>query len=191
MDTNQSAGSSMPRNTDPGFIREDPFGTGRTSQNMDPGFTREDPFGTGRTSRNDDPGVIRDSPFGSGADMPDSTPDALWDKYQTRESKGAGSMPTLPPHAGWQPGAQAAPVAMRNIGAGGEGGMGAGGVYVKYPDGSMHWREDQADPNESGGSVVDPSGNASFREPTASRGPRVQAVRGQRARRLARRTSAR
>jgi len=39
-------------------------------------------------------------------------------------------------------------------GAGGEQGMGAGGVYVKFPDGSMHWDETKADPNPNGGSIV-------------------------------------
>jgi len=43
------------------------------------------------------------------------------------------------------------------VGSGGERGMGAGGVYVKYPDGSMHWDETRADPNDAGGSVIDSS----------------------------------
>ena len=29
------------------------------------------------------------------------------------------------------------------------------GVYVKFPDGSMHWDESKADPNDNGGSVLD------------------------------------
>lgn len=37
--------------------------------------------------------------------------------------------------------------------------VGVGGVYVKEPDGSMHWDETKADPNPNGGSVLDSSGN--------------------------------
>jgi hypothetical protein len=37
----------------------------------------------------------------------------------------------------------------------GSGQMGAGGVYVKSPDGSMHWDETKPDPSDSGGSVID------------------------------------
>lgn len=32
------------------------------------------------------------------------------------------------------------------------------GVYVQFPDGSMHWDESKADPNPNGGSVLTPSG---------------------------------
>lgn len=32
--------------------------------------------------------------------------------------------------------------------------VGVGGVYVQFPDGSMHWDETKADPNDAGGSVL-------------------------------------
>jgi hypothetical protein len=67
--------------------------------------------------------------------------DTLWDLYQAKD-RGPFWGPRSP-----------AP-----IGSGGESGMGAGGVYVKSPDGSMHWDETKADPNANGGSVIDGSG---------------------------------
>jgi len=58
----------------------------------------------------------------------------------TPPNQGAGHMSNY-----WQP---------KGYGSGGEGRMGAGGVYVQYPDGSQHWDETRADPSDSGGSVI-------------------------------------
>ena len=70
-------------------------------------------------------------PYGAGMDVPTPTADDLWDAYQSREVKGADALPTTPPHAGWKPG------------AGGERGMGAGGVYI-----GGKWHDDLADPGK-------------------------------------------
>lgn len=52
--------------------------------------------------------------------------DQRWDMYEARDKQGAM----------------------------GAGQMGAGGVYVQAPDGSMHWDETKPDPNPDGGSVI-------------------------------------
>lgn len=76
--------------------------------------------------------------------------DTLWDLYQAKD-KGPFWGPRSPAPIGSGNGPR------RRMGSGGERGMGAGGVYVKYPDGSMHWDETRADPNDNGGSVLDSS----------------------------------
>jgi len=69
-----------------------------------------------------------------------------------RTGRGSTGVGWTPPRQGaghmsnyWQP---------KGYGTGGESGMGAGGVYVQSPDGSMHWNETAIDPNPNGGSVV-------------------------------------
>ena len=74
-----------------------------------------------------------DTAFGTGQESADSR----WDLYEAKDTQGFWGPPGPPP-----------------IGSGGEGGMGAGGVYVRYPDGSQHWDETAPDPNPNGGSVV-------------------------------------
>ena len=131
-------------------------------------------------------------PVGAGAEGDMQTPDSLWDQYQERETKGPGAMPTMPPHQvppqqppqakpgmGWQP------PQGQQMGMGGEGGMGAGGVYVKFPDGSSHWDETRPDPNPNGGSVIDSSTGSAI--PGANRnsfssGPGGTGVAGSQAR---------
>ena len=74
--------------------------------------------------------------------------DTRWDMYQARDtSPFMGPTQKEPQNQYSQP----------PVGAGGERGMGAGGVYVKYPDGSAHWDETRPDPSDSGGSVIDSS----------------------------------
>jgi hypothetical protein len=79
--------------------------------------------------------------------------DTLWDLYQAKD-KGPFWGPRSPAPIGSGNG----PRRRRGMGAGGARGMGAGGVYVKSPDGSMHWDETKADPNPNGGSVIDSGG---------------------------------
>lgn len=74
--------------------------------------------------------------------------DTLWDLYQAKDS-GPFWGPRSPAPIGSGNGPR------RRTGARG---MGAGGVYVKSPDGSMHWDETKADPNPNGGSVIDSGG---------------------------------
>lgn len=74
--------------------------------------------------------------------------DTLWDLYQAKDS-GPFWGPRSPAPIGSGNGPR------RRMGAGGARGMGAGGVYVRSPDGSMHWDETKADPNPNGGSVID------------------------------------
>jgi len=71
--------------------------------------------------------------------------------------QGAGHMSNY-----WQP---------KGYGTGGESGMGAGGVYVRSPDGSMHWDETKADPNPNGGSVIDSSSGKAIPGANSQSGP--------------------
>ena len=109
----------------------------------------EDPSSSGSLD------VGLDQSLSDGGDMGGGQEDFMGRGLTARAGRGSTGI-------GWQPRAQGAghmsnfwqPKGTGLPGAGGEGGMGAGGVYVKYPDGSMHWDETKADPNPNGGSVI-------------------------------------